>query len=135
MIYLSIQGDGIMIRGDIYYVKLGNEGIGSEQKGDRCAVIIQNNIGNKYSPTVIVALITSSMHKAVLPTHVEINASDSGVIRPSVIMCEQIRTIDKRRLIKKVGHLKPNKKQELDRALSISLGLNPQYNEQGCFEC
>ena len=83
-----------MIRGDIYYVKLGNEGIGSEQKGDRCAVIIQNNIGNKYSPTVIVALITSSMHKATLPTHVEINTSDSGVIRPSVIMCEQIRTID-----------------------------------------
>ncbi len=112
-----------MIRGDICYVRIGNEGVGCEQKGDRYAVIIQNNKGNKYSSTVIVALITSAIHKAKLPTHVEINYSNSGIPEPSIILCEQIRTVDKQRLERIVGHLSENKKQELNKALSISLGL------------
>jgi mRNA interferase MazF len=119
-----------MIKGDIYYVKIGDEGVGSEQKGDRYAVIVQNNIGNKYSPTVIVAFISTKLHKAKLPTHVEIDSSNSGIPEPSIIMCEQIRTLDKRRLEEKVGHLNRLKKQELDRALRISFGLNEVYNQK-----
>lgn len=115
-----------MIRGDIYYVRIGNEGVGSEQKGDRYAVIIQNNTGNRYSPTVIVAFISSALHKAKLPTHVEINNNNSGIPEPSIIMCEQIRTLDKTRLDRKVGHLNEIKKHELDEALCISVGItNP----------
>ena len=113
-----------MIRGDIYYIRLGNEGVGSEQKGDRYAVIVQNNIGNKYSPTVIVAFTTTAIHKAKLPTHVEIDPNNSGVPEPSIIMCEQLRTIDKSRLVRKVGHLSEAKKIELDKALCISIGIN-----------
>ena len=113
-----------MVRGDVYYVRIGNEGVGSEQKGDRYCVIIQNNVGNKYSPTVIVAFVSTSIHKAKLPTHIEINNSNSGIPEPSIIMCEQLRTIDKSRLERKVGHLDMNKKQELNRALCISLGLH-----------
>lgn len=119
-----------MIKGDIYYVKIGDEGVGSEQKGDRYAVIVQNNIGNKYSPTVIVAFISTKLHKAKLPTHVEIDSSNSGIPEPSIIMCEQIRTLDKRRLVEKVGHLNRLKKQELDRALRTSFGLNEIYNQK-----
>lgn len=113
-----------MLKGDIYFVRLGETGVGSEQRGDRYAVIVQNNTGNKYSPTIIVALITTSVHKAKLPTHVEINQNNSGIPEPSIIICEQIRTIDKLRLERKVGHLSEDKKQELDRALCISLGLS-----------
>jgi mRNA interferase MazF len=98
--------------------------VGSEQKGNRYAVIIQNNTGNKYSPTVIVALISSVIHKAKLPTHIEINPNNSGIPYPSIIMCEQVRTIDKRRLGEKIGFLNNKKQDELDRALCISLGLS-----------
>lgn len=119
-----------MLRGDIYYIRLGDEGVGSEQKGDRYAVIIQNNIGNKYSPTVIVAFITTAMHKAKLPTHVEIAPNNSGVPEPSIIMCEQLRTVDKSRLVRKVGHLSPAKKEELNKALCISLGIDDLYCEK-----
>lgn len=118
-----------MIRGDIYYIRLGNEGVGSEQKGDRYAVIIQNNIGNKHSPTVIVAFISTAIHKAKLPTHVEIDPNNSGVPEPSIIMCEQLRTVDKSRLVRKVGHLSEAKKIELDKALCISIGIDTSVNQ------
>ena len=118
-----------MIRGDIYYVRLGDEGVGSEQKGDRYAVIVQNNTGNRYSPTVIVAFISTKLHKAKLPTHVEIDSSNSGIPEPSIIMCEQIRTLDKRRLVEKVGHLSRVKKIELDKALCISMGIDTSVNQ------
>lgn len=118
-----------MVRGDIYYVRIGEQGVGSEQKGDRYCVIIQNNIGNKYSPTVIVAFISSSIHKAKLPTHVEINNSNSGIPEPSIIMCEQIRTIDKSRLERMVGHLSEDKKHELNKALCISIGITDIVNQ------
>lgn len=118
-----------MIRGDIYYVRIGNEGVGSEQKGDRYAVIIQNNTGNRYSPTVIVAFISTAVHKAKLPTHVEIAPNNSGVPEPSIIMCEQLRTVDKSRLVRKVGHLNATKKQELDVALCTSLGMGSIINQ------
>ena len=112
-----------MIKGDVYFVKMGDEGIGCEQKGDRYAIIVQNNTGNQYSPTTIVAFATTSIHKAKLPTHIEINNSNSGIPEPSIVLCEQLRTIDKSRLERRVGHLSINKKEELDRALCISLGL------------
>jgi mRNA interferase MazF len=118
-----------MIRGDIYYVQIGNEGVGSEQKGDRYAVIIQNNTGNRYSPTVIVAFISTAIHKAKLPTHVEIDVTNSGIPEPSLIMCEQLRTLDKKRLVRKVGHLSVTKKQELDEALCVSLGMGSIINQ------
>lgn len=118
-----------MVKGDIYYVRIGNNGVGSEQKGDRYAVIIQNNIGNRYSQTVVVAFITTALHKAKLPTHVSILPSNSGIPEPSVIMCEQIRTLDKSRLERKVGHLSDMKKHELDEALCISFDLN-NYTSQ-----
>lgn len=118
-----------MIRGDIYYTKLGDEGVGSEQKGDRYAVIVQNNIGNKHSPTVIVAFTTTAIHKAKLPTHVEIDPNNSGVPEPSIIMCEQLRTVDKSRLVRKVGHLSEAKKIELDKALCISIGIDTSVNQ------
>lgn len=119
-----------MVRGDIYYVRIGREGVGSEQKGNRYCVIIQNNIGNKYSPTVIVAFISTAVYKAKLPTHVEINQSNSGIPEPSIIMCEQIRTLDKSRLENKVGCLTESKKYELDNALCISLGVTELVNQE-----
>ncbi len=118
-----------MIKGDIYYVKIGDEGVGSEQKGDRYAVIVQNNIGNKHSPTVIVAFTTTVICKAKLPTHVEIAPNNSGVPEPSIIMCEQLRTVDKSRLVRKVGHLSEAKKIELDKALCISIGIDTSVNQ------
>ena len=119
-----------MVRGDVYYVRIGNEGVGSEQKGDRYCVIIQNNVGNKHSPTVIVAFVSTSIHKAKLPTHVEINNSNSGIPEPSIIMCEQIRTIDKSRLERMVGHLSEDKKHELNKALCISIGITDMENQK-----
>ena len=113
-----------MYKGEVYSISLGNEGIGSEQKGDRYAVVIQNNTGNYYSPTTIVALITSKMCKAQLPTHIEINKTNSGIMQPSIIMCEQVRTVDKSRLGEKIGVLNYQKHQELNKALCISLDLN-----------
>ena len=109
-------------RGDIYYADLSPV-IGSEQGGIRPVLIIQNDIGNKYSPTVIVTAITSQINKAKLPTHIEISAEEYGLNKDSVILLEQLRTIDKKRLREKIGHLNENFMLRVDEALSISLGL------------
>ena len=103
-------------RGYLYYADLSPV-VGSEQGGVRPVLIIQNDIGNKYSPTVIVAAITSQINKAKLPTHIEISAHEYGLNKDSVILLEQIRTIDKKRLREKIGCLK------VDNSLQISLGL------------
>ena len=108
-------------RGDIYWADLGS-GEGSEQKGVRPVVIIQNEIGNKYSPTVIVACITSQINKAKLPTHGDLGETE-GIKRSSIVLYEQIRTIDKRRLKDRVGCLSEEQMQEANRLLMISLGI------------
>lgn len=109
-------------RGDMYYADLG-QGIGSEQEGYRPVVIIQNNAGNKHSPTVIIAAITSKMGvKPKLPTHYFINAED-GLELPSVILMEQLRTIDKHRLEKYIGHLKKKHVDGMNHALAVSIDL------------
>jgi mRNA interferase MazF len=97
--------------------------VGSEQGGVRPVLVVQNDIGNKYSPTVIVAAITSQINKAKLPTHVEISASDYGLPKDSVILLEQIRTIDKKRLREKIGYLSAETMKKVDEALQISFGL------------
>jgi len=109
-------------RGDIFYADLSPV-IGSEQGGVRPVLIIQNDIGNKYSPTVICAAITSQINKAKLPTHIEIDSASSTLVKDSVILLEQIRTIDKKRLREKICWLDENLMRKADRALMISLGL------------
>ncbi len=109
-------------RGDVYYADLSPV-IGSEQGGVRPVLIVQNDIGNKYSPTVIVSAITSQIDKARLPIHVELEAASYGLERDSVILLEQIRTIDKRRLREKVTRLDNTVMAKVDEALLISLGL------------
>ena len=109
-------------RGDIYYADL-RPVVGSEQGGIRPVLIIQNDIGNKHSPTVICAAITSKMNKAKLPTHIEIDAVKYGIEKDSVILLEQLRTIDKRRLKDKVCHLDNQILLKIDKALEISLEL------------
>lgn len=110
-------------RGDVFYANL-NPIVGSEQGGTRPVLVIQNDIGNQYSPTTIVAAITSRIKRAKLPTHVEIGAEESGLQVDSVILLEQVRTIDKMRLKEKVSHLDDAMMEKVDRALSISLGLD-----------
>lgn len=109
-------------RGYLYYADLSPV-VGSEQGGVRPVLIIQNDIGNKYSPTVIVAAITSQINKAKLPTHIEISAYEYGLNKDSVILLEQIRTIDKKRLREKIGCLDKNMMLKVDNSLQISLGL------------
>lgn len=109
-------------RGEIYFASL-NPVIGSEQGGLRPVLIIQNDIGNTYSPTTIVAAITSRMKRAKLPTHVEIKNSQSELERDSVILLEQIRTIDKRRLQEKIATLDDEGMERVKKALEISLGI------------
>jgi len=109
-------------RGDIFYADL-RPVVGSEQGGVRPILIVQNDIGNKYSPTVIAAAITSQINKAKMPTHVEIRANEFGLGKDSVILLEQVRTIDKRRLKEKIGTLDTQRMEEVGQALSISLGL------------
>lgn len=109
-------------RGDIYYADLSPV-VGSEQGGFRPVIILQNNIGNRFSPTVIVAAITAQIQKAKLPTHVEIPASEYGLERDSVVLLEQIRTIDKQRLTQKITHLDEDRMLQVNEALQISLGL------------
>jgi mRNA interferase MazF len=109
-------------RGDIFYADL-RPVVGSEQGGIRPVLIIQNDVGNKHSPTVICAAITSKMNKAKLPTHIEIDASSYNIVRDSVILLEQLRTIDKQRLKDKVCHLDQEVLQQVNRALKISLEL------------
>ena len=108
----------IIRRGDIYYADL-RPVVGSEQGGVRPVLIIQNDIGNKHSPTVICAAITSKMNKAKLPTHVELNTKRCDMIRDSVILLEQLRTIDKQRLKERICHIDDELLKDVDRALMI----------------
>ncbi|MCM3714674.1 type II toxin-antitoxin system PemK/MazF family toxin [Halalkalibacter oceani] len=112
----------IVKRGDVYFADLSPV-VGSEQGGVRPVLIIQNDIGNRFSPTVIVAAITAQIQKAKLPTHVEINAKRYGFDRDSVILLEQVRTIDKQRLTDKITHLDDDMMNRVNDALFISLGL------------
>jgi mRNA interferase MazF len=114
----------IVKRGDLFFANL-NPVVGSEQGGLRPVLILQNDIGNTYSPTTIVAAITSKIKRAKLPTHVEIKKDFSRLDRDSVILCEQLRTIDKRRLNEKIGELSEEIMVKVDVALKISLGLTP----------
>ena len=112
----------IVKRGDIYYADLSPV-VGSEQGGIRPVLVIQNDIGNKYSPTVIAAAITSQINKAKMPTHIELAAKDYGLNKDSVILLEQIMTIDKRRLREKIGRIDDGLMASVNNALSISFGL------------
>lgn len=112
----------IVKRGDIYYANLSPV-VGSEQGGHRPVLVIQNDVGNKYSPTVIVAAITSQISKAKLPTHVEVSAKQYNLEKDSVVLLEQLRTIDKRRLREKVTHLSDEIMNKVDESIRISIGL------------
>jgi len=109
-------------RGEIYYADLSPV-IGSEQGGIRPVLIVQNDVGNKYSPTVIAAAITSRSDKAKLPTHIELHAENCGLAKDSVVLLEQVRTIDKKRLKEKMGELTLEDMNHVDSAISISFGL------------
>lgn len=121
---VSLAGDDNLIvkRGDVFFADLSPV-VGSEQGGTRPVLIIQNDIGNRFSPTVIIAAITAQIQKAKLPTHVEINAKKYNFERDSVILLEQVRTIDKSRLTDKITQLDEALMSEVDVALAISLGL------------
>lgn len=110
-------------RGDIYYADLSPV-VGSEQGGMRPVLIVQNDTGNKHSPTVIAAAITSQINKARLPTHIELSAKSYGLTKDSVILLEQIRTIDKRRLKEHMGRLDDSLMNRVDNAIAVSFGLN-----------
>ena len=112
-------------RGDIYYADLSPV-IGSEQGGLRPVLIVQNDVGNRYSPTVIAAAITSQMTKSRLPTHIDVYAESFGLSKNSVILLEQIRTIDKRRLRERMGHVDDVIMKKVDNALTVSFGLASQ---------
>ena len=109
-------------RGDIYYADLSPV-VGSEQGGLRPVLIIQNDIGNRYSPTVIAAAITSRLGKTRLPTHIDINAEKVGLAKNSVVLLEQVRTLDKRRLKEKMGHLDDKMMNAVNTAIAVSFGL------------
>lgn len=109
-------------RGDIYYADLSPV-VGSEQGGIRPVLIVQNDVGNRYSPTVIAAAITSQKEKSKLPTHIEISSHGCGLSRDSVVLLEQIRTIDKKRLKEKMGRLDDSSMGQINHALSVSFGL------------
>src|SRR5699024_5313099 len=116
-------------RGEVYFADLSPV-VGSEQGGVRPVLILQNNIGNRFSPTVIVAAITAQIQKAKLPTHVEIDAKKYGFERNSVILLEQIRTLDKQRLTDKITHLDKPMMEKIVHPLEISLGLKDMYDHQ-----
>ena len=109
-------------RGDIYYADLSPV-IGSEQGGLRPVLIVQNDVGNKYSPTVIAAAITSQQNKSKLPTHIELYAENFGLAKNSTILLEQIRTIDKKRLKEKMGHLNEGLMRNVNEAIMVSFGI------------
>ena len=112
-------------RGDIYYADLSPV-VGSEQGGLRPVLIVQNDIGNRYSPTVIAAAITSKLGKNKLPTHIDIYASEVGLAKDSIVLLEQIRTLDKRRLREKMGHLNESVMARVNDAIQVSFGLVEQ---------
>ncbi len=109
-------------RGDIYYADLSPV-VGSEQGGVRPVLIVQNDVGNKFSPTVIAAAITSQKYKTNLPTHIQVNADECGLARDSIVLLEQVRTLDKKRLKERMGSLDNNDMNRIDQALSVSFGL------------
>lgn len=113
----------VIKRGEVYYADLSPV-VGSEQGGVRPVLVIQNNIGNKYSPTIIIAAITSQLNKAKLPTHIEISAGSFGLVKDSVLLLEQVRTIDRKRMKDKIGKCDPDFMRRVNVALSISIGLN-----------
>lgn len=119
--YWSVN-DLIVKKGDIFFADLSPV-IGSEQGGVRPVLVIQNDVGNKYSPTVIVAAVTSQINKAKLPTHVEVGALGNGLNKDSVVLLEQLRTIDKRRLNEKIGHVDEGLIGQVNEAIAISLGI------------
>ena len=110
-------------RGDMFYADLSPV-IGSEQGGTRPVLIVQNDVGNKYSPTVIAVAITSQLNKNKLPTHIELNCQEYGLAKNSVILAEQIRTIDKKRLKEKIGHIDNKIMNKVNNALGVSFGFN-----------
>lgn len=113
----------IVKRGDIFYADLSPV-VGSEQGGVRPVLVIQNDVGNKYSPTIIVAAITSQMKKAKLPTHIEIDAGNFGLIKDSVLLLEQVRTIDRKRFRDRIGRCDKNFMKKVDKALEVSVGIS-----------
>ena len=117
-----ICGMDMVKRGDLYYADLSPV-VGSEQGGVRPVLIVQNNVGNKYSPTIIAAAITSQLDKAKLPTHIALPANEYGLPKNSVVLLEQIRTLDKRRLKEKIGELPINMMSRVNEALLVSLGF------------
>ena len=119
---MEIRETETLKRGDIYYADLSPV-VGSEQGGIRPVLIVQNDIGNKYSPTVIVCAITSKLTKAKLPTHIELERDVYNLAKDSVCLLEQIRTLDKRRLKEKVSYIGGKKMKDIERALLISLGF------------
>lgn len=112
----------VVKRGDIFYADLSPV-VGSEQGGVRPVLVVQNDVGNKFSPTVIIAAVTSQINKAKLPTHIEIKADDYGLAKDSVILMEQIRTIDKKRLRERIGRLDDELMEQVNSALTVSFGL------------
>ena len=118
----------IVKRGEIYYADLSPV-VGSEQGGMRPVLIVQNDVGNRHSPTVIAAAITSQQNKTRLPTHIEISAKDYGLSRKSVVLLEQIRTLDKRRLRERMGCLDHTLMQQVDNAIAVSFGLGDGHTE------
>ncbi|MCI2046365.1 MAG: type II toxin-antitoxin system PemK/MazF family toxin [Faecalibacterium sp.] len=109
-------------RGEVFYADLSPV-VGSEQGGVRPVLIVQNDIGNRHSPTVIAAAITSKLDKTRLPTHIGIRAADTGLAKDSIVLLEQIRTLDKHRLRERAGQLNPDDQHRVDEALDVSLGL------------
>ncbi len=118
-----------MKRGDIYFANL-DPVIGSEQGGVRPVLIIQNDLGNRFSPTVIILPLTSKMGKAPLRTHVPLQPPQGGLKKPSIVLCEQVRTLEKVRLTSYIGRLQPDKLLQVDRALAIALGGEPEVEER-----
>lgn len=114
-------------RGDLCYINRYGEGVGSEQMGERPALIIQNNVGNMFSTTLIVAYVTKNTKRIDMPTHVTIETSESNLPEVSIIMLEQIRTIDKMRISRKISTLSEDTMKKVDTALQISLGLHTEY--------
>lgn len=114
--------DLIVKKGDLFFADLSPV-VGSEQGGIRPVLVVQNDVGNKYSPTIIVAAVTSQTGKAKLPTHVQLSATQGGLSKDSVVLLEQLRTIDKQRLKERIGALNENQIPDVEKALSVSLGI------------
>lgn len=122
----------IVKKGDLFFADLSPV-VGSEQGGVRPVLVVQNDVGNKYSPTIIVAAVTSQTSKAKLPTHVELAATQGGLSKDSVVLLEQLRTIDKQRLKERIGALNDSQMPVVDAALGVSLGITgqPQIRQDG----